>query len=295
MISGVLVIDKPPGPTSHDMVAVARRVLGERRIGHCGTLDPAATGVLVLAVGQATRLVQFLSSERKHYAATIRFGQTTNTFDSAGEVTSESGDRPTREAVEAALTGFRGVFLQTPPAFSAKKVDGRRAYDLARRDDRPSPVLAPVPVTAHELDLTAFDGETASLSMVVSAGFYVRSLANDLGRALGMGAVLASLRRTRAGSFGLAEAVTADVLATAGREAVLGRLVPMERLLTDVPSVTLGDDHAAQARRGMDLPAPAGLAPVPALARLLGPGGDLIGLATPSKRAGFLHPSVVLG
>ena len=295
MISGVLVIDKPPGPTSHDMVAVARRVLGERRIGHCGTLDPEATGVLVLAVGQATRLVQFLSSERKHYDATVRFGRTTNTFDTEGEVTSESDARPSKDAVEGALAGFRGAFLQTPPAFSAKKVAGHRAYDLARREDRPGPVLPPVPVTAYELELTAFDGETATLSLVVSAGFYVRSLANDLGRALGMGGVLASLRRTRAGSFGLADAVTADVLATAGREAVLDRLVPMERLLTDLPAVALGEDQAARARRGMDLPAPSGLSPIPALARLLGPEGRLVGLATPSKRAGFLHPSVVLG
>lgn len=295
MISGVLAIDKPPGPTSHDMVAVARRVLGERRIGHCGTLDPAATGVLVLAVGQATRLVQYLSSGRKHYEATVRFGRTTNTYDAAGEVTGESDARPTREALEAALAGFRGAILQTPPVFSAKRVGGHRAYDLARRVGRPAPVLAPVPVTAHELELTSFDGPTATLSMVVSAGFYVRSLANDLGQVLGTGAVLEGLRRTRTGGFGRADAIPVETLAAAGREAVLRRMVPLERLLTEVPAVTLGHVQAEQARRGMDLPAPAGLTPAPALARLLGPGGHLIGLATPSTRAGFLHPSVVLG
>jgi tRNA pseudouridine55 synthase len=295
MISGVLVLDKPQGPTSHDMVAVARRALGERRIGHCGTLDPMATGVLALAVGQATRLVQFLSAEKKHYDATIRFGRTTDSFDATGEVTSESSDRPTREALESALAGFRGAFLQTPPAFSAKKVGGHRAYALARRDDRPAPILEPVPVTTHQLELTAFDGHVASVSMVVSAGFYVRSLAHDLGRVLGMGAVLHSLRRTRAGSFGLEDAISADILVTAGRDEVVRRLIPMARLLTDLPSLTLAAADAARARRGMDVPAPAGWAPLPNLARLLDPESHLLALATPSKRPGFLHPSVVLG
>lgn len=295
MISGVLVLDKPQGPTSHDMVAVARRALGERRIGHCGTLDPMATGVLALAVGKATRLVQFLSAEKKHYDATIRFGRTTDTFDATGEVTSESSDRPTRDAVERTLATFRGSFLQTPPAYSAKKVGGHRAYDLARRDDGPAPTLEPVPVTTYELDLTAFDGQVASLSMVVSAGFYVRSLASDLGRMLGMGAVLESLRRTRAGGFGLADALSADVLVTAGRDALIGRLIPLERLLTDLPSLGLAADDAARARRGMDVPAPTGWGPGPDLVRLLDPEGHLLGLATRSKHQGFLHPSVVLG
>jgi tRNA pseudouridine55 synthase len=295
MISGVLVIDKPQGPTSHDMVAVARRALGERRIGHCGTLDPMATGVLALAVGQATRLVQFLSSEKKHYDATIRFGRTTDSFDATGEVTSESSDRPSREAVEAALAGFRGALLQTPPTFSAKKIGGHRAYDLARRDDRPAPALEPVAVATYLLELTAFDGEVASLSMVVSAGFYVRSLAHDLGRVLGMGAVLDSLRRTRSGNFGLSDATPAEVLVTAGRDAMISRLIPLERLLTELPSLPLTAEDAGRARRGLDLPAPAGWVPVPALARLLDAEGHLLGLAIRSKRHGFLHPYVVLG
>jgi tRNA pseudouridine55 synthase len=295
MISGVLVVDKPPGPTSHDMVAVARRALGERRIGHCGTLDPMATGVLALAVGQATRLVQFLSADTKQYDATIRFGRTTNSFDATGEVTSESSERPTRGGVEAALAEFRGTFLQTPPAFSAKKVGGHRAYDLARRNHRSAPALEPVPVTVHQLDLTGFDGDVASVSMVVSAGFYVRSLAHDLGRALGMGAVLETLRRTRAGGFGLTDAIRADDLATAGRDALVARLVPMEQLLADLPSVALTADQAVHARRGVDVAAPAGWTKAPALVRLLDDHGRLLGLATPSSRAGFLHPSVVLG
>ena len=295
MISGVLVLDKPEGPTSHDMVAVARRVLGERRIGHCGTLDPMATGVLVLAVGQATRLVQFLSAEKKRYDAAVRFGRTTDSYDATGEVTSESSRRPERGDVERALSGFRGAVLQAPPAFSAKKLGGHRAYDLARRGDLPAPTLESVPVTAYQLDLTAFDGETASLSMEVSAGFYVRSLAHDLGQVLGMGAVLESLRRTRAGSFAIEDAIPADVLATAGKDALLGRLLPMERLLTDLPTVALAADDAARARRGMDVPAPPGQGPAPALSRVLDPEGRLLALATPSKRPGFLHPSVVLG
>jgi len=295
MISGVLVLDKPQGPTSHDMVAVARRALGERRIGHCGTLDPMATGVLALAVGQATRLVQFLSSEEKHYEAVVRFGRDTNTYDATGETVAESPDRPTREALTAALGQFRGTFAQRPPAYSAKKIGGVRAYTLARREDGAVLDLKLAEVTVSQLDLLAFDGDRATLSMRVSAGFYVRSLAHDLGRVLGMGATLEALRRTRAGSFGLQHAVTTEVLATAAPATLAARMIPLSQLLPELPSLALTPAEATSARRGMDLPVPATWAGVPALSRLLDEQGGLLALATPSKRPGFLHPSVVLG
>jgi len=296
MIPGVLVLDKPEGPTSHDMVAVARRALGERRIGHCGTLDPMATGVLALAVGPATRLVQYLSASEKDYRATVRFGVSTTTYDITGTPLASSALRPTPAALEAALARFRGPQLQVPPAYSAKKVDGHRAYDLARRaGDGAMPVLKPVAVTVFDLTLIDFDGDQATLHMRVSPGFYVRSLAHDLGHVLGTGAALAALRRTRAGDFDLATAVTVETLTTADRATLAGLMVPLARLLPSVPSVTLTAETVGRVRQGVDLPVPGDWPEAPPLSRLLDHGGALVALAVPAPRAGFLHPSVVLG
>ena len=295
MIAGVLVVDKPQGPTSHDVVAVARRVLGERRIGHCGTLDPLATGVLALAIGHATRLVQYLMASDKTYLATIRFGEVSTTYDTLGEVCGRSDVRPTRDALEQALQRFRGPQMQVPPAFSAKKVDGHRAYDLARRAGEAPPTLAPVAVHVEALSLDAYDGERAVVTMTVSPGFYVRSLAHDLGQVLGCGAVLEQLRRTRSGTFSVEDAVTLDTLVTADRATIEGRLIPMAALLTDRPAVHLDADMAARARKGVDLPCPPAWSDTPALTRLFDERGGLLGLAVPSRQAGWLHPSVVLG
>jgi len=294
MTAGVLVVDKPHGLTSHDVVAVARRAIGERRIGHCGTLDPIATGVLVLAIGPATRLVQFLSGSAKGYEAVVRFGQETTTYDCAGEIVAESPNRPSRDQLETALARFRGALMQVPPAYSAKKVDGVRAYARARQNSGKAAALPAVPVVCHELTLTAFDGERAGLQLLVSAGFYVRSLAHDLGQALGSGAVLESLRRTRSGEFEVGSAVPFDELVRGSGEAVAGHLVPLDRLLPHVPSLTLSVETAARARHGMDIPAP-GWPADSRLARLIDGEGRLLALAVPADRPGFLHPSVVLG
>jgi tRNA pseudouridine55 synthase len=178
-IDGVLVVHKSLGPTSHDVVATARRAVGFGKVGHTGTLDPNASGVLPLVVGRATRLAQHLTSTEKEYEATIRFGIETDTYDSTGQVRSESGEVPARGALDAALERFRGAFDQMPPAFSAKNIDGHRAYDLARRDRVVE--LAAVPVVAHHLELLSFDPPRARVRLVCSAGFYVRSLAYDLG------------------------------------------------------------------------------------------------------------------
>jgi tRNA pseudouridine55 synthase len=291
----VLVVDKPQGLTSHDVVAAARRALGERRIGHCGTLDPMATGVLALAIGPATRLVQYLSGDAKHYDAVIRFGLETTTYDITGEVVEESGARPTPDALRSALESFRGRLAQVPPAYSAKKVGGVRAYTLARQGGAEPPALAPVPVTVHALDLTSFDGTRARISMSVSAGFYVRSLAHDLGRAVGTGAVLEALRRTRSGHFTVDAAVPFAELVGGDRPAVAARIRPVDTLLPDIPAVSLSNEQVQRVRHGMDVPVPSGWDGLPPLARLVDEGARLVALAVPAERPGFLHPSVVLG
>lgn len=303
-LSGVLVVDKTEGPTSHDVVTFARRALGESRIGHTGTLDPMATGVLPLVVGRATRLAQFLTASDKTYEATIAFGRSTDTYDAKG-VTVASGDqRPTRDALDAALGPFRGTFEQTPPAYSAKNIDGERSYDLARRRSREGSTFVPpsrpnpVTVTVKRLELVTFDGESATIEMQVSAGFYVRSLAHDLGEALGCGGVLTALRRTRSGEFGLDGAVPLADVVQLPRAALSARLVPFRDLLPELPSVTLRSARQLERlKNGVEMGPDDLLVPLPTLppiVRLLAPDGDLVGLAKPGKTPGNLHGWVVL-
>jgi tRNA pseudouridine55 synthase len=283
---GALIVDKPAGPTSHDLVAAARRALGTRAVGHTGTLDPSATGVLALVVGRATRLAPFLGGD-KDYEADVRFGRATDTYDAAGTTVAESAARPSREALERALQRFHGTFLQSPPPYSAKKIQGVAAYTLARRHRAVQ--LAPVPVTVRGLELAAFDGEVARLRLVVSAGFYVRSLAHDLGAAVGTGALLEGLRRTRAGPFSIADAVDASLLDARARPALADRLIGIDALLPDLPAVALSASETALVRRGQDVQREA----LP-LARLVDDRGRLVAIARPATRPGFLHPAVVL-
>lgn len=304
---GVLVVDKTEGPTSHDVVTIARRALGVSRIGHTGTLDPMATGVLPLVVGRATRLAQFLTASDKSYEATIAFGRTTDTYDATGREIDRSDHRPPRDALEQALARFRGTFEQTPPAYSAKSIDGERSYELARKGARrhqkggtlvPPTRPRPVTVTVKQLEILSFDGETARVDMQVSAGFYVRALAHDLGQALGCGAVLTALRRTRSGEFGLERAVPLADLLQSPREPLTARLVPFRELLKDLPSVTLrSEKQLERLKNGVEI-TPAdlvkALAEFPPIVRLIGPDGNLAGLAKPSKTAGNLHGWVVL-
>jgi tRNA pseudouridine55 synthase len=313
-MDGVLVIDKPQGLTSHDVVAVARRALRESRIGHTGTLDPLATGVLPLAIGRATRLVRFLTASDKDYIATIRFGATTDTYDIDGEPTSRSGRRPNATDLDAAVAALRGRYDQLPPPFSAKKVGGQRAYDLARRKE--AVTLMPVPVHVARADIEAFDGWSARIGLTVSAGFYVRSFAHTLGQALGTGAYLEALQRTRSGEFRLDEAMTVDELCgdpespgakDGSREGILDWIMPIDRLLTSLPGVTVTDEGRIGIRHGRELgPGQFGAADrggsdlgltVTGSAdwtRLLDGEGHLLALATPGKAPGSLHPSVVL-
>jgi tRNA pseudouridine55 synthase len=211
-VPGLFPVDKPEGLSSHDVVARARKRLGLRRVGHGGTLDPIATGVLILLAGNATRLFDDLQGLRKTYRAALRLGRRTDTQDRTGTVLEERPVPPLSEAdLEAALAPFRGPIRQVPPLHSALKKDGRPLYELARRGEtveRP-----PREVTVYDLACTARRGEELELTMTVSKGFYVRTLIDDLGRALGCGAVMTALRRTAVGPFTVEEAVSVEALA----------------------------------------------------------------------------------
>lgn len=297
-MNGVLVVDKPVGPTSHDVVSRARRALGTRRIGHTGTLDPLASGVLPLVVGQATRLARFLSGDDKSYRAGIRFGASTTTYDATGERTGGQDVTPERTAIAAALEQFRGAYLQMPPPYSAKKVAGTPAYALARRGE--APVLKAVPVVVRTLTLVETEGTRADVEVSCSAGFYVRTLAHDLGQALGCGAHLESLRRTRAGAFALEHAMPLADLEHQGTAAGAA-LIPLPKLLPDLTWVVLTEEGARRASHGSLLSAgdvAAGGETLEGLAagspvRLLAPAGGLLGIAEADHRA-LLHPVVIL-
>lgn len=297
--SGVLVVDKPEGPTSHDVVACARRALRQRQVGHAGTLDPMATGVLVLVVGRATRLAQFLSGREKSYEARIRLGISTDTWDRTGTVVSRhppGEPLPDADAIRVAIASFLGEHEQAAPAFSAKKIGGVRAYDLAR-EGRPVAV-APSRVTLHSVEVTAIDPPCVDLRLRCSAGYYVRALADSLGRRLGCGACLEALRRTASGAFSLEAALTLDTL-VGDPDLALARLVPPEAALPDLPAVVLDEAGARRARHGNEV-GPADCRPgsdpgEAAAVRLLDPSGRLLAVGRPAARRGFLHPVVVLG
>ena len=246
---GLLLVDKPAGLTSHDVVAVARRALRERRVGHGGTLDPFATGLLVLLVGRATRLLPYLSGEPKVYAATIRFGSETTTDDLSGEPTVEA-PRPTLAAVREALPALTGALLQVPPAYSAKKVAGERAYDAARRG---APLaLPPVPVVVHGWELGALRDDELAVTVTCSGGTYVRALARDLGRAAGSAAHLTRLRRLRSGPFDVGDALPLDALERGEAE-----LRPPLDALGTLPVDALDASAVQRLLRGIPVPASA--------------------------------------
>ena len=257
-MNGVLVIDKPGGMTSHDVVHRVRRIVNERSIGHLGTLDPMATGVLPLVLGKLTRLAQFYTSSDKEYEGEIQFGFATTTYDAEGDPVGDTQTNAaaalTPDQVRAAAQRFRGDLLQTPPAFSAKKIQGVPAYKLARSN---KPVdLKPVPVTVHELVIENFADARARFRARVSSGTYVRCIAHELGQALSVGAHLASLRRTASGEFRIEDAVTLDRLtdimqAAMHDPAALDQVfVHPRRVLPSMPCVTASDEATAMIRNG---------------------------------------------
>jgi len=295
-MDGLIVIDKPVGPTSHDVVARMRRVLGERRIGHTGTLDPNASGVLPLVVGRATRLAKFLSGERKRYEAIVRLGVATTTYDGEGTQVGDrwSGPLPPRVNIDTALDAFRGTFLQQPPVYSAKKIDGERSYVSARSGAAVAP--APVTVTVDRLEIVDCAGDELALHVDCSAGFYVRSLAHDLGRRLGIGAHLSALRRTASGALTLDDAIPLE-FAERSREDALGALLPLEAMLPQFSAVVLTDEGLLRALHGRNIgPGEVASGSVRATGpvRLVDQLGHLVGIAEPTPADGVLHPSVVL-
>jgi tRNA pseudouridine55 synthase len=301
-LHGVLVVDKPAGPTSHDVVQRVRQALKVARAGHTGTLDPFATGVLPVCVGKATRLARFLSEGDKRYRATVRLGFATTTDDLTGEpLGPPRAVRADPDALRRACAALTGTLRQVPPAFSAKRVDGRRMYDLARRGVDVERTA--VPVTVHALEVLAHDGDRLELDVLCSAGTYVRALARDLGEALGTGAHLAALRRTEAAGFGLDGATAWDEI-DAGAAA---RLVPLGRSLPHFPAVVVSEEGAAAVRHGRDLERHLVVQGFPEAApprvRVLDGNGDLLALAVPRgfdppvpglPATPMLHPDVVL-
>ena len=319
-LQGALLVDKPPGPTSHDIVAFVRRTLKTSRVGHTGTLDPLATGLLVILVGPATRLAQFLAADEKEYVADVRLGIATPTYDAASL---PPGVRypmaeiryPAEADIEAVLARYRGPFLQTPPPFSAKKIASVPAYEKARKNQ---PVeLKPVPVTVHALEILPSSDVSSRISdighrisdvehsglvrlrVAATAGFYVRSLAHDIGQALGCGAHLEALRRTRVGRFRVEDALTLDRLEAQGPAALL----PLNDLLVNMPPVSLTAEGTRRAAHGNSLN-PSHVATQPqggwhlsgraGHVRLVDAGGALIAVAE-ARADGLLHPLVVLG
>ncbi len=297
-LNGILVVDKPAGFTSHDVVARMRRVLGERAIGHLGTLDPMATGVLPLVIGRMTRIAQFYGDSVKSYDGEIRLGFATDTYDADGEAaTPETPHRPHQEIsleeLRAASARFVGPCEQMPPPFSAKKINGVPAYKLARNKQEVE--LNAVLVHIHEFELVVpevhdFSEGRFLFRSVVSSGTYLRTIAHELGQALGSGAHLSSLRRTRVAEFALDEAHTlAEIESSADREALLFHL---RRVLPEMPSVTANEEQAAWIRNGRAVNLPE--LSRSKLVKVFSSQTELLAIA--SRVAGTLfHPKVVLG
>jgi tRNA pseudouridine55 synthase len=309
-MDGILVIDKPSGLTSHDVVARARHILRERRIGHTGTLDPFATGVLVILLGKATRLAQFVSGVDKEYEAIIRLGFATDTGDRTGEPI-PGPERPTNsasgnwkeEVIEQALNSLRGDIDQIPPMYSAKKVEGKKLYELARRGETIE--RRPIHVCIHEFEAIRPDGQLIKDNLdgtfdfharvVCSSGTYVRTLAEDFGKRLHTGAHLAELRRTRVGEFPLSQAITLDELKVHFNEESLGAvLLPLEAALSGLPFVHLSAEDARRASHGREVRVAESEWADREDIRTFDAEGQLIAVSRYDAQAKSLHPRVVL-
>ncbi len=249
---GLLPVDKPEGPTSHDVVSLARRVLGIRRIGHTGTLDPFASGLLLLCVGWATRLAEYVSPLRKRYGGVVRLGSRTDTDDRTGRAltTCKGWDALDAEQVAAVLNGMVGELEQRPPIYSAKKLDGERAYSIARRGGTPQ--LTARKVTIHRAEVVEFSPPDISFEIECSSGTYIRSIARDLGEALGVGAHLRSLRRLGVGGFAVSEAMQLTEATDASE--VLDSLVAPERAVAHLQRADLGADALEPLGHGQQIP-----------------------------------------
>lgn len=275
-MNGLLVFDKPPGLTSHDVVSLVRRATGERSVGHLGTLDPMATGVLPLLLGKWTRLAQFFGAAEKQYEGSIRFGWATDTYDAEGQPA--AAPQPltaTLDTLRAMSTRFQGTLDQVPPIFSAKKIGGVPAYKLARAGEEVP--VKPARITIHSFELSALEGETAAFTMRVSSGGYVRSVAHELGQLAGCGAHLCALRRVQAGPFRLGEAVTKEQLVDAVNAGTIDSLLLHPRaVLAEMPAVMADESTQGKLRNGMAVNLPEfSRAP---LVRIFGAAHQLLGI-----------------
>ena len=293
-MDGAIVIDKPEGWTSHDVVNKVRRIAQTKKIGHLGTLDPIATGVLPLVIGRATRLAQFYTRSDKIYEGAIRFGWATTSYDRQGEQVGERCEpEMDPDALDRALEGFRGEFLQTPPPVSAKKIAGRRAYELARKDIAVE--LAPAAVHVYELAVLEIDWPVVRVRVHCSGGTYVRSIAHDLGVALGCGANLADLRRVASGEFEIAEARTIEQLESlAASERLIDALIPMAQLMPQFPAIFVDDLTASQIRNGRNFHgSPFRAQPAAKYVKAVTGGGALVAVGE-AVLPNVYHPAVVL-
>lgn len=296
-MNGLVIIDKPSGCTSHDVVNTWRKLSGSRRVGHLGTLDPMATGVLALAVGTATRLAQFYGKQEKTYKAEILFGFTSDTYDIEGEVTATAIPVPPRETILHALEEFRGTIQQVPPPVSAKKIKGVPAYKLARKKEEV--VLDPVSVTISRLDVDGWaespEGSVLALTITGSAGTYIRSIAHDLGQALGCGGVLKKLRRTAAGEFQLCDARTLDEVRALGAAGQLAEAVlPARTLLPDFPIAYVDLTVQTHIRQGREFrTSPFVVKPGAPFVKAVSHEGELVAIGE-LKFPNVYHPAIVL-
>ncbi|HTA45811.1 MAG TPA: tRNA pseudouridine(55) synthase TruB [Bryobacteraceae bacterium] len=291
---GVIVVDKPEGWTSHDVVARVRGIAGTKRVGHLGTLDPIATGVLPLMIGQATRLAQFWDRAEKQYEAVVRFGLATSTYDRGGEPCGpDTAPNITTEQIEACLVPMRGEIEQIPPPVSAKKIGGVPAYKLARKNIAVD--LAPVKVSIYELTLVSVTGTRACLQIRCSTGTYVRSIAHQLGLSLGCGAHIEALVRTRSGPFRIDQAISLDRLQAMKNEGRLAEaLTPARDLLPEFPSVFVDDVTVTHIRQGRDFNVSPFRADAGAMhVKAIGPDGRLVAIGRIAMPH-LYHPMVVL-
>lgn len=291
-MNGIVLVDKPSGCTSHDIVNRWRRLARTKRAGHLGTLDPMATGLLLLVTGTATRLAQFFGASEKTYEAEIRLGAVSDTFDADGNVTVTNRPLPRRERVIDALTEFRGVIMQAPPPVSAKKINGVPAYKLARKQQ--PVILAPVEVEVKQLDIREISGERVRITVTCSAGTYIRSIAHDLGQRLGCGALLASLRRTRSGEFSVTDAWTLEQLERLSESAGLEQaVIPPARLLPQFPCARIDDVGEVRIRQGREFrTSPFLVQPDAPFVKAISSSGDLIAIGQ-LKFPNVYHPMMV--
>jgi tRNA pseudouridine55 synthase len=307
-MNGTLIVDKPAGLTSHDVVARVRRIIGEKRVGHTGTLDPFATGVLVVLIGKATRLLQFLSGAEKEYEAVIRFGYATDTGDATGQrvdvhANSQSPQSLREAEIEAAMVSLRGEIMQVPPMYSAKKVKGQKLYELARRGEQIE--RQPVKVTISSFHVVAVNGQSLTLRddgtadlnvrVVCSAGTYVRTLAEDLGARLGMGAHLATLRRTRAGGFSIDSAITLSGLTELAEANSIGdNIIRPDATIGHLPAIVMNESDVRRVTNGVYVEFDSDHEDQQSI-RMRSVSGELIAVGRYDAARRIIHPHVVLG